>query len=1237
MATTQQIIEQQRQQLQQAQREAQARIKKEQFTKAQLFQKQTGLAARAKRQAKAQLQEQAKQQIASQVEVQRRKFETEVAKVAPEYAQKQYLETAYKEARTSLEAQKQRVASELKQKQEEFQKVKDQVSASTYDKKERRIFELQSELGIVSGYLKGTKESAVKGFYSGNIKRQIYHAEQKIGGRYERMEAKASFAEAQGFKSFAQYQKAFEAQVRPEVISQVVIGPPPTQTLPVGYSTKEIISVYSKYEQKLDPRLTQYEKSQIITRDPSYQRELSKIKETISPSSLAEYQRMAGHIEPKPRIILPYSGGPSGVMRLPEPTFRETAVSTILSGLRTVGKVTDIPAAIPTKFEVTQPSISLIRGIKYTPGLAMTGVEVGTVGGLIEQARGGVTTVGKVFEEGLRDILGEERLVETIPEMVVPLYEGETGILDPLTGEFKPPREIILPEHEVITPVGVIPKVVKYAPEVAAYTFATVPTLISDVVTSSEELKRLDEDIKVETKKQYEAHLEEELPEGFRHLTMEEFELEQVPNIRKAAEEKIALEAGISLGFLGGVGAYKVYKAAKPFFEPKMYVSELKPAGISEVPFATVSPPKGRVIYTDPFSGKTITKELYDISGLGKRVKPGRKVEVTTKFRKFLGKEPYTREQTLKVLRKSADYSSMELKSIKGLEDLNRKDFIKKLVKKGIPKSRAAELFTIEGRIKDTIRLRRPQVMDDFFKGEATVKYTDDTIEFFLKGKEKTIPAKGEIKGVKYLQKQPEVRFIDSSAIPEGEYFKVLAQEELALLKEGKYPFTKISKLGKTKKTYVGLTGAEKIKDLPTGELYRQIEIGKQIIPKKKPFYPSETKIFVGKGEPPITIIDTSVTTAVGFPGGKVKSSKQFLEQLYRTEEALVTLIPKPKPIAKIPKPSLISKAKVVDVKPISAIALPRMVGGKGLDVIPYEGTGLYEVTEVSAVSLPGVIKYDMVDLPTIDVKPRTTFETIQIQQPVVGLGIKEELKITPEFKVIQELKPELAKELLVIQKPEFKIQQVQITEISERLKQEQLLRISERLKQELKLKTELKLQQVQVPRLGVVQVLRVVPRPPTPRLKLKFVPILPRRKFPALRGPRLKPETLRQGYNFEVRRKGKWERFKTPYAFATKEGAEASAQDVVLTEAAASYKIVKSRKGKKVVKSGKKLSPFKSFLFRPSKKEKGVKVQKKKLRILSKGEKEQISYAGGIARMKKSKLTFKNIPKKKKKGGKKK
>jgi len=150
------------------------------------------------------------------------------------------------------------------------------------------------------------------------------------------------------------------------------------------------------------------------------------------------------------------------------------------------------------------------------------------------------------------------------------------------------------------------------------------------------------------------------------------------------------------------------------------------------------------------------------------------------------------------------------------------------------------------------------------------------------------------------------------------------------------------------------------------------------------------------------------------------------------------------------------------------------------------------------------------------------------------------------------------------------------------------------------------------------VPISKPVVKPITRPVKIP-IPIMivrkPRERIP----PRLRAKVPEQGYTFEVRRKGKWERAKVPFAFATEEGAEATAQERVLQEAAASYRVIKARKGRRVVKTRKKVSPYRKVLFRPGKG--GAMVQKKLLRILTPGEKVEISYAGGIARMKKAKL----------------
>jgi len=328
------------------------------------------------------------------------------------------------------------------------------------------------------------------------------------------------------------------------------------------------------------------------------------------------------------------------------------------------------------------------------------------------------------------------------------------------------------------------------------------------------------------------------------------------------------------------------------------------------------------------------------------------------------------------------------------------------------------------------------------------------------------------------------------------------------------------------------------------------------------------------------------------------------------------------------------SKLKQIPSTRYTTAGLPRMVGGTGLEIIPYAGEGTYEVSDAQVMMAPE--KISPVIKPVLDSQ----------------IGTQRDL-IIPRSDVFQFTKqPQLLKQPQMLKEPSVLKERTMLKQIP-LMKQPQLLkeRLKLRERQEPVLRQSQLLKQAQIskqvitpkitPRQGVPQSPRITPRINVPRI------IIPRSTIPKVRGPRLRQEVPKEGYSFEVRRKGKWERAKTPFAFATPEGAEAMAQEKVLKEAAASYKVVKAQKGKRIVRTRKKINPYQNVLFREGK-GKGVMVQKKKLRILSPGEKKEISYAGGIAKMKKSKpfMGLKNIAKKaykkkpkvkkKKKGGKK-
>ncbi len=381
------------------------------------------------------------------------------------------------------------------------------------------------------------------------------------------------------------------------------------------------------------------------------------------------------------------------------------------------------------------------------------------------------------------------------------------------------------------------------------------------------------------------------------------------------------------------------------------------------------------------------------------------------------------------------------------------------------------------------------------------------------------------------------------------------------------------------------------------------------------------------------------------YLGGKEDIKAMFIKpaEIKKTpfqvtyQEQVTKLLPKPPlPKIKTPKPTTI----VLEVPSQVGIGVPRMVGGTGEVTSEYWGKGLYERTEPSAVFMPSVTKPVVTDIGVSDVK-------VVVGIPDVKLGVGLEPR--------ERFKDELDLRLKGVEVLRFEEVQVSKEELIPRVitvPMERLV-LRERLAPRLAMvpKQMLISEQVVTPRQTLI--LRQVPRirPPTfkprpPKLRPpKIIPRLGRPYEKRVSQPLRKPVPER-GYTFEIRRKGKWERGKVPYAFATKEGAEDFAQRKVLKEAAASYKIVKARKGKKVIRSRMKISPYRKVLFRKAKKEPGVMVQKKLLRILTEGEKREISYAGGIAKMKKAKTSFlkqqagkKQPPKKKKqkkKGGKK-
>ena len=386
------------------------------------------------------------------------------------------------------------------------------------------------------------------------------------------------------------------------------------------------------------------------------------------------------------------------------------------------------------------------------------------------------------------------------------------------------------------------------------------------------------------------------------------------------------------------------------------------------------------------------------------------------------------------------------------------------------------------------------------------------------------------------------------------------------------------------------------------GEVTKEIapQIAIQLKPKKF--------LVIGRKEVGVLVVkeaEREVKFGMRIVGGvKTPFAKTFAE--VKVKPLLIKL-------PKIPKPP---KPTVEIAKPTPLVEIPRMVGGLGLRVLPEPTYAPVEV-EVGAMLMPPVTKLAVI--------------------PRIDVGVKPRVEVISVLRTGEKFKYETALGLKRVTIPKFK----------------EVLVTREALRERLIPREALTLREIQIQReaLRQVPIMRpsVVPRIRPPRLRIPRlrIPIVLKGPYIKRRMPKLRKPVPERGYTFEIRRKGKWQRAKLPFAFATEAGAESIAQEKVLKEAAASYKVVKAKPGKRVVRTRKKPSLYRKMLFRKAKKEKGVMVQRKKLRILTPGEKREISYAGGLARMKKSKLLFsqpKRITKKKgkkkvtkKKGGKKK
>jgi len=642
----------------------------------------------------------------------------------------------------------------------------------------------------------------------------------------------------------------------------------------------------------------------------------------------------------------------------PEQAIKEIGVGSIIKGLEYVGKVGEIPIVVPE------------------PGLIPTGlppsIRLSTIGAEARRAREAITETGRLVELGWEEIIGKERLIKTVPEKVIPRYEGETGIIDIMTGEIRPPRELVIPEHEEITTLGLIPKAARVAPEVLAYTLAPVPTLTADVLAAAEKMKTIEKDVKIETEKQYKEHLKEELPEGYRYLTMEEFEIEVAPEIETKMKEQLALEAGVSLAFLGGLAAFRGVRAiTKPIITTKIP----KPVQwFKEKAFVT---PKGRITTFDVYKYRAPAE-----------------VKITTPFREWFGIKPkvdwapITKPQ-LEVFRPFA-----------GSYVLGRAPYVAELGKV----SKVPFGITSKAELEALARIRA--------RGRLKL--------FEIRGKAEPITPEEIIK----LPKPEKYVWTGKPGIIVTEKGEKLTQ---ALIDSYKY----FGRPGRTTQAfYVGARVKPRVK---IGDI-KIFEARMGFKEVTKPFYRAAGKIPELRGTlieiplkepPPLWTFDISKVKfkppLPRMPPPTLKAPPtrpfQWLEQLPKPE----LMVPPPptemlKPITKV--------VKDLPAVKLLGVEKPLMVGGMGITEAKYAGLGLYERTEdVPVFKEEVVLKPALVEVPRLRIIPKLRIipravervevipkETLELREKIIPkLKIISKLRIIQKVKVVPKVVPKVA------------------------------------------------------------------------------------------------------------------------------------------------------------------------------------------------------------------------------------
>jgi hypothetical protein len=690
---------------------------------------------------------------------------------------------------------------------------------------------------------------------------------------------------------------------------------------------------------------------------------------------------------------------------------------------------------------------------------------------------------GAVLEKGYKFLnipLETKERTSTVKEVY-----GKTKLYDLYTGkEISKETKLTIPKG--ISPAGFSVKVIEQVPTVVAYLnpytggallAGQLTTGVIQYTSQKETLKEQQEQI---VQQAYKEQYNTPLKEGEIYSTLEEVreQLKKDTELNKELKGQIKKQALVNIavpltffgaGTLAVGGKYAFGKQLIEKAEGKVLITSrarnwlFGESGAKQVlkiekqPIASgslselkqpmkmeyIEPSPSEVV---PTSEGTITP-IEKISGFGRDVAEGEKYIVTS-IKKgketviFSGLSPFTKAG------KAERKAIMDL----GLD-------VKKLT------------------------LRQPKIIKTSFKGSGLIKESEEGTVFLLRGKEKQELVEGEFVDrfgkIQARRGEGKVRYVNIKAIPSGtkgevEIIKGVEESKQAYLTRKGLEFSKLRQEGKTTEILEFLTGSRKVGEVevPIGtidlsnmkvsnlkkfDVYQEAGLTQKVIPNKIKIDASEATVLVEKGQPKFIISVEGGTDVDLIKGGGKKSSQEYIQGLYQEKNLAPLLL-------KVNKPKIVKQ--VVETKEPTTY-LPKMVGGQGLEEVPYLGLGRYERTTGGAVGTGKVTITDLLPTTrTIDLQP-TRIEPKDIIKEVPKVNVKFDLGIKSELDLkIKQLTGERIK-------------------VEQEVEQAQRVEQSQKVEQALRLEQAVKLTAKSMPRLTTKLKTPSPPKPPRTKITI--------------------------------------------------------------------------------------------------------------------------------------------------------